>query len=620
MRVSKYVKVDKNILLEYIYDDGNLISESYKVGINIKNRSQSYISNDSSLTLNTQGNTLFPIDLISNSYGIFDTETYSFLQVKDFAGGFPLRHDILKIHLPVNYTFGEYLGCYVRVYAFDIENLNTFDLASFYYDKTNIEQYSVSANKDLLSYNNPPLYFQEKLWGKSINIEIPSLFAVANQRQNGKVRTNSLNWNLTSGVGLNLNSPIFIDFSFITFKSTVNSVSTYTLSNKNTITLPQTPEFERVGVKIEESVNGDFFEIYGVYNDNIGEFNEFINRSVSLGNRYYVEYDITIYEQNIRGKSIKILVTDDFLSKVEYRPIIKYSTTTAIIDVEMRIIDAVDNSQILRKASYGMLQDQVSKYSLMLMKINLTNANKPKIYNQKNIMNVNPIGVTSSVFNQGGLTVETIQVPYPVLIDKFNVVARSESAAYSKDIYQGIGKLMILVYPFDNVLKFVIANKVEDGKISYMDLTNMGEIKFIIKNQSTSVEAGLFNETGEIDLANGVVIFKLPNGKINDVRKVYDTGTNVFYITSTQQNTSTVVYSGLYRMYDASDNVTILNQESATDQANPPTQQEIILPDTQQTGTAIVTRKIITTTPVSTPATFATFSIIEDTSTVRANE
>jgi hypothetical protein len=39
-------------------------------------------------------------------------------------------------------------------------------------------------------------------------------------------------------------------------------------------TTPQTPEFERLGLVIENSKNGDFFEIYGTYNDTIAEFKQ----------------------------------------------------------------------------------------------------------------------------------------------------------------------------------------------------------------------------------------------------------------------------------------------------------------------------------------------------------
>jgi len=589
MRVSKYVLVDKNILIEYVYDDGNLIGESYKIGINGKDKNYSYLANDASGTLNTTNNTLFPINLVSNTYGKFNTTDYSFLQTKEFSSGFPIRHDTIKIYLPINYTFGEYLGIHLRVYALDTYS-KSYDLSNFYYDITNLDQVPTDPNLGIVDYVNPPLFFQEKLWGKSISLEVPSTFALSNQRIDNAVKENSINYNLTSGIGLDLNSPIFIDFQFITKKSTINSITTYTLNSKNTISVPQTPEFEKIGVYIGESVNGDFFEIYGIYNGNIGEFNDFMNRSVALGNRYYVEYVITMYEQNIRGKSQKIIVTDDFLSKVEYRPIIKYSTTTAIIDIQMNLIDAVDGSQIMRMASYGMLQDQVAKYSLMLMKINLSDANKPKIYNLKNSISTPPLNMQ----NANNLVVETVKVPYPVLVDKYNVVAKSDNVSIGKDTFFGIGKLMILLYPFDNILKFIIASKVDDNKIDYMDLTNMGEIKLVIKNQSLSVDMPLYAESGEIDLSRGFLVFRLISTKINDVRKIYESGINVFYITSTHQSTTTVIYTGLYTIYDSVINVTDLNQQSQNQQNTPiqvtPTQSDVL------TGTAVVTRRIITTT------------------------
>ena len=381
---SKYIRIDNNLLLEYVYDDTNLIADSYQVGLNIKNNSYSYISGDSSSTLNSKANTLFNIDIIRNIYGIFDTSTYSFLQTKSFSSGFPIRHDTIRIHIPVNYNFlGEYTGIYVRAYAFGSDNIMTYDISNFYYDISNTSQV------DILTYENPPLYYQEILWDKSISIEIPSIFVISNQKDinTGNVKLNSINYNLTKGLGLSTNTPIFIDVQFIQSKQTINSINTYILSSRKTVTFPQTPEFETIGVQIKESSNGDFFEIYGIYNGTIGDFNNYINNSILTGSRYYVQYIITIYEQNIRGKSLTITVTDDFLSPVQYRPIIQYSTTTAVIDVQMNLIDSVNNSQITRKASYGMLQDMVSKYSLYLTKINLQNANKPKIYNLKNTIN-----------------------------------------------------------------------------------------------------------------------------------------------------------------------------------------------------------------------------------------
>lgn len=596
MRVSKYLKPDRNVLLEYVYDDGNLVGEAYSIGVNIKNRLQSYMATDSSATLNTRSNSLFLIDPVTNQYGKFDTSNYGFLQVRDYSSGFPVRHDTVRMYLPINWTFGEYLGVYVRVYAFDFNNKDVYDLSNFYYDISDVNQ---NEQVTILNYVNPPLYFQEKLWGKAITVHVPSLSAIAGQRGPAALRSNGINANLTQGVGLNQQSPVFIDFRFITSKSQVNSVTTYTLTPRTTLSVPQSPEFESLGLVIEESANGDFFEIYATYNGSIGEFNDFINRSVTLGNRYYLEYNITVWEQNIRGKPQRIVVTEDFLSKIEFRPIIKFSTTTAILDVEMNMIDAVNNSQITRKASYGMLQDMVSKYSLRLMKINLASASKPKIYNLKQTLAA--VGPSSAAMGPGMTQVEVVRVPYPVLVDRLNVIAKSDSAAISGQNFWGMGKMQLLVYPFDNVFKFVVARNITSGKVDYMDLSNMGEIKLVFKNPSILVEAPLFTESGENNLSIGMVVFRLPGSRIPQLRKIYETGVNIFYITATQQGTTSVVYTGLFKVHENVANVNVIDNTTPIIQTQDvPAQPALTTPGSPPVAeAAVATRRVVTSVSTS---------------------
>ena len=159
-KVSKYIKLDSNILLEYIYDDANLIGEAYKILVDSRDRSQSYIAGSSSTTGNTIGNQLFEVDSITGKYSKINTSYFSFLQTKDYSSGLPIKHDTLKFHIPINWTFGEYLGFYIKVYAFDTVNQSTYDISNFYFDMTDIEQ------QYLLNFSTPPMLFQEKLWGK----------------------------------------------------------------------------------------------------------------------------------------------------------------------------------------------------------------------------------------------------------------------------------------------------------------------------------------------------------------------------------------------------------------------------------------------------------------------
>ena len=594
-KISKFVKLDKNVLLEYVYNDGNLVSEAYNVLVNSRDRSRSYLAYDTSGTNNTKDNSLFRIDAVTGRYGKVNPTGYSFLQIKNYSAPLPIRHDVIRVHLPINWTFGEYLGFHIRVYAFDTTNQNRYDLSNFYFDMTDVSQ------SYLLNYSAPALLFQEKLWGKNIQIEIPSLNQISAQLTNNLPTVNSINANLTDGLGLNTYSPIFIDFQFIKAIQTVNAVTTYLTEQALTTSIPQTPEFETLGLKIQHSVNGDFFEIYGTYNDTIAGFKKFIDDSVNIGNRYYVQYDITLYEQNIRGKTLTITVTDSFNETIEYRPIIKFTSTTAIIDVEMRLIDAVDDSYIIRKASYGMLQDEVSKYSINLTKINLTDASKPKIYNIKNAINPSLVGVVNSMgmlsVNNSGKSskqprqtqatikpvIQTIEVPFPVLIDRYNIMAKSENTVLDSKTFYGYGKLQIVLYPFDNVVKFVIASGTEQAPV-YLDLSKYTEHQLVFRTDQTQQTFSIYAEAND-DLSIGNITFKIPQSKYTEIKKIYNDKVNVFYIVATNQGTNSVIYTGLFKVYDNTASVNELNAQAGT--------PGITLDTSLPKETATITRKPI---------------------------
>jgi hypothetical protein len=610
-KISKYVKLNKDVLLEYIYDDGNLISEPYDILIDSRDRRQAFISGSSSVTGNTLGNQLFKVDPVTQKYAKVNPSFYSFLQLKEYASGNPVRHDTLKIHIPINWTFGEYLGFYVRVYAFDVSNQRVFDISNFYFDMTDVSQ------QYLMNFTSPPLLFQEKLWGKNITIQVPAVSDISSQRSGNVPKENSINANLTNGSGLNITSPVFIDFFFIENIQTVNGVTSYILGSKVTTTVPQTPEFERLGLVVEHSKNGDFFEIYGTYNDTIAGFNQFIEESFNVGHRYYVQYNITMYEQNIRGKTTTFTQHDNFNEKIEYRPIIKYSTTTAIVDVEMRLIDAVDESYIIRRASYGMLQDEVSKYSLNLTKINLNNAHKPKIYNIKSNIDPSLVGLSNSMGritsvpskkaasgrlagagnNNPIIQVETVKVPFPVLVDKFNIVGKSDNASFNNTLFYGNGKMMIMLYPFDNIFTITIANG-DVNKPDFLNMTGYGDIKLVFKSDSKVYEFPLYTDSGTVNLALGQLSFKVTQNKYADIKRLYESGINVFYITSEIQSVRSVVYTGLFKIFDNLANVADLNQNAAAQNANPTIIKDPNLPQ----ETAIVTRRPVKeSAPVAKP-------------------
>jgi hypothetical protein len=165
-------------------------------------------------------------------------------------------------------------------------------------------------------------------------------------------------------------------------------------------------------------------------------------------------------------------------------------------------------------------------------------------------------------------------------MDRYNVIGKSENSVFENKTFFGTGKMQILFYPFDNVFKFSVATGLPTQP-QYFDMTGFDEVKFIIKNDKSEVSSTLYTETGEVNLKIGQLVFKIPQAKFNEVKKIHDSGVNVFYIIGTSKNITSVIYTGLYKIYDSKNNVSELNKQSSTLNKQLATaknnQQEIIL-------------------------------------------
>lgn len=559
MKTSKYIKVDKDIIIEYIYDNQNFLLEGYSILNNLKDNYNQFYSADLSATKNSLSNQIFRLDPVKNIWTKINYEKYGFLGERNYGASVPIRFDSIKIHIPVNYTFGGNFGFHLKVYTFNITGRIPYILSNFYYDITD------QAQQNYLQFSSPPLLIQEKLWQKYVEISIPSSYFVSNQKTSGEPTPFSLNYNLTDGLGLSETSPIFVDFSFITSRQTILNEVRYTLGGTKQISIPQTPEYENLTVMVESSKQGDFFEIYGTYNNTIAEFVKFIEDSRYSGNKYNVEYTITLFEQNVRTRSQKIYLDEFFDQKIEYRPIIRSSTTTAVIECEMKMINLLDSSIISRRASYGMLPDEVAKYSLRLTKINLDGANKPKIYNIKNQLGAGILELNDKrnrgsrrgeldVYGNSQIKLEFLKVPFPLFIDKFNLVAKSDSVEIGREIFYSDGALRLVIYPFDNVIMFTIADRISDTQIEYLNLSNSSDVRLVFKSDIQSASFPLWDgNNGQIDLERGTICFMIPSSRIPDIQRIFDTGKRVFYITTTNNQITTPIFSGTFILFDSVD-------------------------------------------------------------------
>ena len=584
---SIFKKVNRDILIEWIYDSNNTIVEPYKVVLDTRNGIRSYVGGDSSVTNNDITNQFIYTDVVTGKYTKLNPEDQSFLIVKDYTPSVGVRHDILKIYLPSNFEFGEHQGVYIRTYSFDFRNKKFFELSNFFFDGTD------SQKLYLIDGFTPPKLYQDKTWDKFIQVNIPSVGAVSQQRENGEVLEDSINSNLTNGLGLSITAPIFVDFSFISKITQIGSVKTYITSQKYTTQFPQTFGTEPLTLVVEESPDGDYFEIYPTYEGSFSNFVEFIETSRDINKFYYVEYILTLFEENVKGRPITIVTRDEDLNnKVEWRPLIKYSSTKAILDVEMRLINEVDGSIGVRKAAYGIKSDQLSKYLINLKKINVSGVYKPKIYNknQNSLFRIDELGKRDQPENR-------LKVPVPTLKQLENVVAFSEAGLNTIsnvkiDNYHSIGKLKIGIKPFDNILRFHLATK-KGTSLEFIDLTNCQELKIIFKNSTNSYEFSQYlNERSAPKI--GVCQFRIPESKFLDIKKLKTGIGSIFYITTTNQGVMTILYAGLFSILDTSINIGIGDTDNNNLTTSSPGDSGSIIIDDPDTrlGTALVRKRL----------------------------
>ena len=537
---SKRIKINPNVLLEYVYDDTNFKLDDYKVLTNLKESSKSYLSTTG---LNTPDNSLFMVDAILDKYSVVDVTNFNFLRLQNYSTSLSL-YDTVKLYFPSGFDFyDDYLGFYVNTYAHGYENNTKYSLSNFFYTKDNTNAINI--------FDLPrPFLFDSKYWVRSIEYDIPSLFNISNQRiitnTINEPNPNSINQNLSYGEGLSTNSPIFFDFGFITSSQSVLGVDYYYMGDLASFTIPQSPEYNEVGIVVKESTQGDYFEIYGTYMGSNENMDEFAYNEEVKGEKIELDYVIHLYEENILTTNQTFEVSENFTQKILYRPIIQFSNTTAAIDVEMRIVNRVDGSYTSKFGSVG-ITNSINKYGRTLTRLNMeTGVVNSEIFNVKfkNIM-------------QGGAgndnTLDLVKIPYPVMIDKYRILTKSTNASPTTNDYVPNGLLEIVLTSFDTTINFNIAqditSKGEPMPYNLTELNNNSKLLLTFKSDTEKVEKEIWYD-GDNAFEIGNIYYKIEEQDYITIRRMYKKGYDNFYLIVSSDSSNTQLYSGKYVFYE----------------------------------------------------------------------
>lgn len=552
---SKFIKLNPNVLMEWIFNNEEYVTENYKVITNLnENKKRNFLS---TTNLNNVNNNLFQLDSVLKKYTIINSAKYNFLQEQNYSSA-PTQYDTVRIYLPTSYNFvyNGYVGLYLKIFTYGYNNNIVYELSNIFFDATS------TSNSGLTNLAIPFVY-DEQNWGKYYEFKIPSIDYLSNQRiisnTGNTVIYNTINDNLTLGDGLSQTSPIFIDFQYLNSKETTLGTTYYYASESFRTSFPKTPEFNTLAVTIQESSEGDFFEIFGTYGGYNENVDNFVREMENKGRSIRLEYDIYLYEENIQTNIQTVTVTDDFTKKILYRPILTFTNTTAAIKVELRVIDLVDMSTISRFSTIG-LDGNVQKYGKKLISLNVQNLNKLKIYNAK----PDEIILGKDYFS-GNLTSEIIKVNSPQLIEVGKIIVNSPS---STNEYKGMGLLNIVITPFDNIIQFRLAQipSTSSGsanafeKYDLSTILNNSEIILTFKSDTESVDKSIYKETDN-DYKNGIINFKIVENDIATLKKIYSKGYTNFYLTILSNKVKTLLYSGTFSFYE---DITFTNNSNST--------------------------------------------------------
>jgi len=547
---SRFIQVHPDALIEWIWDDQFFYEDEYSIIKDIQNNISSFTFSNNAvdpLNYNKIPNQLYLIDSLINKYGVANPQTKTFLQESKYANNQPSKFEKVKIWFPINYTFPTSTGFFLNISGLNYENSVPYNFANYFLDIT------LPGELTKIENESQPFRLNERLWGKSLTIYVPSLYDESRQRINNAPSLGSINYNLTSGVlGLSQTSPIFIDFRFLTSKSTVLGETTYLTTPPLITSIPQTPEYNNLGTSITEASDGDYYLINGIYNGSIGEFDVFMESLSQTGKRSYILYTITPIEENIPQDSLDIYVYQDFYKQVSYRPIFKFTNTTAGIRVDMKIINSVDSSVVTKSAEIAITGNNVTKYGKYVTPINISGAIKPKLYNSKpDTIVLPPMELLNSHLKRKINNKADIKyIPYPVLTETFNIVAQEVGKTNKTGVFYGFGDLSLILTPFDNIMKIKIAKNVNTVTFEpFVFPSSNSIIQLIFKSATTELRVPLYMESNEVNLSAGVLIFKITASSHAQLKKIYQTNKN-FYITTTTNGIETSIYDGKFSLLE----------------------------------------------------------------------
>jgi hypothetical protein len=589
---SRFIKLTDYCLLEYQYESLSpaspilITSPFYALTLG---EGEIYLYNpDSALyeTGNIKDFTAVPLASNSGRFVYLDSEdspNYTEYAISTVPGAAEtlipagsIIADRVRFHFAAGFQFDDFSSLVLSIKQ-DMNNGNALILANILVNSTTLG--------DILLFATRPMIIGNAMYDRYIDIIVPSIKNMDEQFYTSPNPSTTFEYAVTSvttnnstiGVGLVKNNPITVNL----FEckdgpsiSTANEVyTTYDINQAYSAQISQANDYDLVGAKIREAVDGDYIEFFATWNGGFPE--EFIGiLEKRTGQSWIIFHQLTIFEQIgssfIKSGDATFFQESNFDEPLIYRPILKNANeaVSMAIDYSVRLVNRTTNEQIIRTGSLIVINP--NKYGKSLVKIDL--ADKP---NSNRINNLIITKVTDSLAafndiesnksatstNQAALAVQTnvaeptieirtITEYVPVLFSNNSILLAESSKLtgtnQNTEVAYGQGLLSIVVSPFDNVFKFKVKqqklNTSGNPIINTFDLTQFSGFELVFGTDNARVTIKNSTSQAETNSDLGEILFKFDSTITSKILLLDDPK---FYIVSVgNDGTRNALYTG----------------------------------------------------------------------------
>tara|TARA_B100000900_G_scaffold375397_1_gene357377 strand:+ start:6613 stop:8619 length:2007 start_codon:yes stop_codon:yes gene_type:complete len=441
-----------------------------------------------------------------------------------------IRYDKIRLHLRSGFNFA---ARGKEGFLFEVKTDRTDEFQNFL---TQI----VYLNTSNFEIKNPkPFVLSETFYTSFIEIKVPTLIGQYQEFEDFFYGDNGV----TQGSSILLPTSNYnMSFKIIDRVEDNTNIDYFYTGEEQNFLVSREDEFQDFTVVVQESDNGDYFEIFGEKDGSAADFeahivNQIANTTASIS----VIFDIIVFENVgtgfIETSSTSVTKTTDFDEPMNFRPIIKNANTATsfAIDVVMRIYNQTENTQIVKNASITYMN--APKYGKRMLKVKIASTNNlTRVYNTLPDRQAtrNVAQVLNSALPKG-------QIKYaPTFIERVNVLATPEKVTMENETISSVGGSDVLsVTPFDSFVKFTVT-KFENKEQKLISFTNIENVKLTFGSGLTFNNISVYKD---IDESKGELLFKITKGNAIKIRALQ---TKEYYLSTVNGTTETMFYKGIY--------------------------------------------------------------------------